>query len=118
VFRPAIRRALDELRDRLRGEPFAAPEAYDLAGAGLDAATIAAAARAGLLLRLEGGIVLLPEAEDEAIRRLAGLPQPFTTSQARQALDTTRRVAIPLLEYLDARRRTRRVDSARRTVLR
>jgi hypothetical protein len=28
---------------------------------------------------------------------LAGLPQPFSTAQARQALDTARRVAISLL---------------------
>ena len=32
---------------------------------------------------------------------LAGLPQPFTTAEARKALGTTRRVAIPLLEFLD-----------------
>ncbi|UQS28093.1 SelB C-terminal domain-containing protein [Amycolatopsis thermalba] len=31
------------------------------------------------------------------------LPQPFTVSEARRALDTTRRAAVPLLELLDAR---------------
>ena len=36
------------------------------------------------------------------MRVLAALPQPFTTSEARQALGTTRRVAIPLLEHLTA----------------
>ena len=40
---------------------------------------------------------------------LAGLEQPFTTSQARQALRTSRRVAIPLLEYLDRARVTERL---------
>ena len=39
----------------------------------------------------------------------AELPQPFTTSQARQALRTSRRVAIPLLEYLDRARVTERL---------
>ena len=45
------------------------------------------------------------------LRRCAALPQPFTTSQARAALDTTRRVCIPLLEYLDRIGRTERVDA-------
>ena len=46
------------------------------------------------------------------------LEQPFTTSQARQALYTTRRVAIPLLEHLDARGWTRRLDAGHREVVR
>ncbi|MFN2624425.1 MAG: SelB C-terminal domain-containing protein, partial [Chthoniobacterales bacterium] len=54
---------------------------------------------------------------DEAIRRLAALPQPFTLSEARQALDTTRRVAVPLLEALDRQGGTRRIDSTRRAVV-
>ena len=46
-----------------------------------------------------------------------GLPQPFTLSDARLALDTTRRVAVPVLEALDAARRTRRLDGSRRVVV-
>jgi selenocysteine-specific elongation factor len=41
---------------------------------------------------------------------LRDLPQPFTLSAARQALGTTRRVAVPLLEYLDRIGVTERVD--------
>jgi selenocysteine-specific elongation factor len=117
-FSPQVVAALEVLRRRLQADPFAAPEADELASAGLDPGTLAAAAKAGLLFRLPGGIVLLPEAEDEAVARLAALDQPFTTSEARQSLATTRRVAIPLLEYLDSRRRTRRVDNTSRTVVR
>jgi selenocysteine-specific elongation factor len=117
AFAPAVRSALEDLRVRLQAEPFAAPEADELAAAGLDAGTLAAAAKAGLLLRLPSGVVLLPDAEEEAIARLSQLDQPFTASEARQALNTTRRVAIPLLEFLDGRRRTRRVDASRRTVV-
>jgi selenocysteine-specific elongation factor len=51
------------------------------------------------------------------MRILAGLPQPFTTSEARQALNTTRRVAIPLLEHLDSRGWTRRLDAGHREVV-
>ncbi|CCH80336.1 hypothetical protein BN12_880009 [Nostocoides japonicum T1-X7] len=52
------------------------------------------------------------------MRTLAGLDQPFTTSAARQALDTTRRVVIPLLEHLDTLRWTRRLDAGHREVVR
>jgi selenocysteine-specific elongation factor len=47
---------------------------------------------------------------------LAGLPQPFTLGEARRALGTTRRVAVPLLELLDRRGATRRLPDDRRTV--
>ena len=98
----------------LAGAPFLAPEAGRLRELGLDARAIGAAARAGLLLRVSEQIVLAPGAETEATRALAGLPQPFTTAEARQALGTTRRVAIPLLEYLDRAGITRRLPDDRR----
>jgi len=52
------------------------------------------------------------------MRVLNTLRQPFTTSEARQALSTTRRVAIPLLEHLDSRGWTRRLDAGNREVVR
>ncbi len=117
VLPARVEQALSSVLDRLADAPFVAPEAPDLAALGLGTREIAAASRAGRILRL-GDVVLAPGADDEAVRRLAQLPQPFTTSQAREALGTTRRVAIPLLEHLDAQRRTRRVDATRRVVLR
>jgi len=94
--------------------PFMAPEAGRLEDLGLGQRALAAAARAGLLLRVSEQIVLAPGAEAEAARILAGLPQPFTTAEARHALGTTRRVAIPLLEYLDRVRITQRLPDDRR----
>ncbi len=94
--------------------PFAAPTADRLAALGLDQRAVAAAAKAGRLLRVAPGIVLLPGAEQEAVRLLSGLPQPFTTSEARQALGTSRRVALPLLDLLDRRGLTRRLPDDRR----
>ncbi|MBC9943545.1 SelB C-terminal domain-containing protein [Leucobacter sp. cx-328] len=102
----------------LRTQPFAAPEADDLARLKLGAKELATAERAGRVIRLSDGVILLPQAPALAMQRLAALPQPFTTSQARQALDTTRRVAIPLLELLDAKGWTRRVDGTLREVAR
>jgi len=49
---------------------------------------------------------------------LAGLPQPFTTSQARQALDTSRRVVLALLAHLDRTGRTVRLPDDTRRVTR
>jgi selenocysteine-specific elongation factor len=110
--------AVGELEARLRAEPFHAPDADELSALRLGARELAAAERAGRVLRLRDGVVLLPTAPALAMRELARLEQPFTTSQARQALGTTRRVAIPLLEHLDARGWTRRLDAGHREVVR
>ncbi|GII77163.1 translation elongation factor [Sphaerisporangium rufum] len=105
--------AVDRLRAELAGAPFRAPEADRLAALGLGRKEIAAAVRAGALLRIAEGVVLLPGADRRAAALLAGLPQPFTVSQARQALDTSRRVAVPLLEHLERARLTTRTDDGR-----
>ena len=107
-----------ELERRLTESPFHAPEADDLTQLGLGIRGLAAAERAGRVLRLRDGIVLLPKSPALAMRTLAQLDQPFTTSAARQALGTTRRVVIPLLEYLDSRGWTRRLDAGHREVVR
>jgi selenocysteine-specific elongation factor len=114
---PAVEAALDTLCQRLDAEPFAAAEALELAAAELTPAVLAAAVRAGRLVALGEGIWLLPDWPEVAVRRLAALSQPFTVSQARQALGTTRRVAVPVLEALDAARRTRRLDGSHRVIL-
>jgi selenocysteine-specific elongation factor len=116
AFSDTVRRALDTLADRLAADPFAAPEVPELTAAGLTTTVLAAAARSGLLLRLPGDVILHPSAPDVATAAVAALPQPFTLSEARQALDTTRRIAVPLLEHLDAIGRTVRVDATRRRV--
>jgi selenocysteine-specific elongation factor len=104
-----------ELVRRLAEAPFIAPEATELADLGLGQRELAAAARAGLLVHLTGTIVLAADAPARAAEVLAGLPSPFTVSEARQALGTTRRVAVPLLEHLDAKGVTvRAADGTRR----
>ena len=98
---------------QLAKEPFVAPDAGTLDELGLGPIELAAAERAGRLLRV-GPIVLLPSAPQQAAEILSQQPGEFTLSHARQALGTTRRVAVPLLEYMDARGLTRRTsDSAR-----
>ena len=71
--------------------------------------------RSGQLLRIAEGIYLAPGVDRVARERLAGLPAPFTVSQARQGWGTTRRVAVPLMQWLDAHGITLRLpDSTRR----
>lgn len=125
VGRPGARPSLGEAQEgldvvlaRLAQEPFAAPEAHDLRDLGLGPRQVAAAVATGQLVRVGDDVLLLPRAPAMAMAVLAGLPQPFTTSQARQALRTTRRVAVPLLEHLDARGWTRRLDAGHREVVR
>jgi selenocysteine-specific elongation factor len=117
VLPAAVEKALAALTDDLAGNPFAAPTAERLRDLGLDPARVAAAARAGRLLRLAPGVVLLPDADRRAVRLLGGLPQPFTASQARTRLGTSRRVVLPLLESLDRSGLTRRLPDDRRVVV-
>ncbi len=112
-----VARAVAQVRAEYADRPFRAPEAEHLADLGLGPREIGAAVRAGALLRLAENVVLLPGAADDAVRVLAGLPQPFTLSAARRALDTTRRVAVPLLELLDRRGVTRRLPDDARIVV-
>lgn len=110
---------LTKLVRHLGATPFAAPGVRQLQEWGLGVREIAAAADMGRVLRLgrpEEPVVVLPDAPARAMRVLAGLDQPFTLSEARQALGTTRRVAVPLLEYTDTRGWTERVDATHRRV--
>ncbi len=104
------------LEARLTESPLAAPDADELAAFALGPKELAAAERAGRILRLGGGVVLLPTGPAHALRLLADQPQPFTVSEARAALGVSRRVAIPLLEHLDAHHLTRRLPDDRREV--
>jgi len=114
---PALAAVLARIQEFLSDQPFAAPTADELSAAGIDDRALAALHRAGRVVRLAPGIVVLPDAVELAVTRLGELRSPFTTSQARQALGTSRRVALPLLGHLDATRRTVRLaDDTRRLI--
>lgn len=112
----AAEQSLRLVDQRLARDPFDAPERGELSELGLGGKDLAAAARAGRVLRLAPDLVVAPDAVQRAVTLVRALPQPFTASQARQAWGTTRRVALPLLEHLDAAGLTVRVDGARRAV--
>jgi selenocysteine-specific elongation factor len=79
---------------------------------------MAAAVRTGLLVAVGDGVFLAQGAREAAVARLETLEQPFTTSQARTVLQTSRRVALPLLQWLDAAGLTQRLPDDRRRLSR
>jgi selenocysteine-specific elongation factor len=112
-----VDKAIRTVEEWLGADPFRAPETDELKDLNLGPKELAAAVRTGRLTLIADGVVLGPDALDRAAEVLKTLPQPFTVSDARRALGTTRRVAVPLLEQLDARRITRRGDDSARTVV-
>ncbi len=113
-----IGRAVEQIRAELAAQPFAAPAAARLTELHLGPRELSAAAHAGALVRIADGVVLLPSSIQDAASTLSALPQPFTVSEARKALNTTRRVAVPLLELLDRRGFTQRLPDDRRRMAR
>ncbi|KWX21375.1 translation elongation factor [Mycolicibacterium wolinskyi] len=114
---PRVDEAVRAVQKWLAAEPFRAPDADELAELNLGTRELAAAVRTGRLTRIADGIVLGTDAYDRAVEVLKTLPQPFTVAEAKRALNTTRRVAVPLLEQLDARGCTRRGDDGTRHTL-
>ncbi len=114
---PSVPAELTAAVDKAFGElagPFVAPEANRLTELGLGGRQLGAAVRAGLVVQLAPGVVLPPDAAARAVAVLAAIPQPFTLSEARLALGTSRRVAVPMLELLDRTGVTERGPDDRR----
>jgi len=111
-----VARALDlpseELARQLSVSPFSAPtaERHRESGRRETAATV----RVGRLVRV-GDVVLAPGLVEGAVEALPGL-EAFTVGDAARALRTSRRVAVPVLENLDALRITVRDEQGRRTM--
>ncbi|HEU5248816.1 MAG TPA: selenocysteine-specific translation elongation factor [Thermoanaerobaculia bacterium] len=68
----------------------------------------------GSLLRLPGGWLIAREAVNDVVTRLrASGRRTFEVGEFKEMFGLTRRLAIPLLEYLDAEKITRRVGDRR-----
>jgi selenocysteine-specific elongation factor len=89
----------------------------DLAALGADRHLAAALSRLGVLVQLVPGLWLGAVRLDAATETLRGAfpaGREFSASDARKALDTTRKTVIPLLEYLDRTGVTLRTGDTRR----
>ncbi|GAA4355698.1 selenocysteine-specific translation elongation factor [Angustibacter luteus] len=84
------------------GEPVPAASAERLADLGLGRREVAAAVRAGQLVDCGHGVVLTPLARQRAADLLGTLQPGFAVGAVRDVWQTSRRVAVPLLEHLDA----------------
>jgi selenocysteine-specific elongation factor len=76
----------------------------DLAQLGADRRLLAALVRLGVLVPVGAGLHLGRDALDQAVASLrAAFPdgRTFSATEAKQAMGTTRKTAIPLLEHLD-----------------
>ncbi len=84
------------------GERAAKPATIEeLQGAGIGRDVIEAAVAAGLAVRVSKELVFTPELIDRAEALVRTAPQGITVSAFREALATTRKFALPLLEHFD-----------------
>ena len=88
-----------DARDALRAAGLAVPRSSAL---GLSADLFHSLVRDGELVAVADDLSYLPEQIEELTGRLAELPESFTVAGFRDALELTRRQAVPLLEWLDA----------------
>jgi selenocysteine-specific elongation factor len=97
----------------LEAAPFTPPTADEQR---VDRAELRELVRRGLVVE-QDGFWFAPKAVDQAATTVAALlhaqPAGVTVAEVREALGTTRKWAVPLLNLLDARGVTRRRDDVR-----
>jgi selenocysteine-specific elongation factor len=111
----AGREDADRLIEAVRTAEPSPPSVKELVAAGFGAELIRAVSAEGRLIRVSPELVLTPEfvAKAEAIVRSNADPSGITVSTFREALGTSRKYALPVLEYFDARGLTRRQGDVR-----
>jgi selenocysteine-specific elongation factor len=114
---PTETAARDQLLAVLGADPFAPPGlAEAAAAAGASGALVRELEAAGQLVRLGRDLALVGSALDLAVERLRTVYDaegPLTAARAKEVLGTSRKYALPLLEELDRRGRTRREGDVR-----
>jgi selenocysteine-specific elongation factor len=105
----------DKLLEAIGGEAEATPPSVtDLVAAGTPRDVIDAAARQGLIVRLSPEIVVTRHFTDRAIELIRSrAAQGTSVSQLREHLGTSRKYAVPLVEWLDREGLTRRQGDLR-----
>ncbi|HWB71227.1 MAG TPA: selenocysteine-specific translation elongation factor [Egibacteraceae bacterium] len=112
--------ARDALLAALSTEPFAPPGLAEAAhAAGASPALVRELEAAGALVRLGADLAVVADALDRAVERLHAAYDtegPLTAARAKEVLGTSRKYALPLLEELDRRGRTRRRGDVREVI--
>jgi selenocysteine-specific elongation factor len=115
--RPADRESdpmIQRLVEAIGSEPAQPPTVKELVSQGIGRDAIDAAARAGLVVRVAPDLVFVPALIEraEAVVDAAG-SAGITVSAFRAALGTSRKYALPILEWFDQRGVTRREGDLR-----
>lgn len=121
-FRPAFtdqqQRQVERLLQTFRANPYTPPGRTEIE-AEVGAEVLAALLEQGRLVRLGSAadpVFFLRETYDEAVGKIVAYlreHEALTAAEARDLLGTTRKYVLPLLEYLDERRITRRLGDQR-----
>ena len=115
--RPADRESdpiIQRLVEAIGSEPAQPPTVKELVSQGIGRDAIDAAARAGLVVRVAPDLVFIPALIEraQAVVDEAG-SAGITVSAFREALETSRKYALPILEWFDQRGVTRREGDLR-----
>ena len=122
VLTGQLREAADELLQALRETPFAPPTLDEVRASRtalahvIDEDLVAALVRESMIVRVADDLAFVREAHDEVARRVVGhldVHGSITVAEARDLIGTSRKYVLPILEYLDRERYTRRVGDAR-----
>ena len=89
------------------------PTVAELLSSGIVKDLIEAASAQGAVVRVSKDIVLSRAFVDEALDLIRAHPEGITISALREALGTSRKYAVPLAEWMDAQRLTRREGDLR-----
>ena len=107
----------DRLVAAIAGAEPSPPTTRELAERGFGPELVRAAVADGRLVRVSAELVFTPELllrAEAVVRELAGRPEGLTVSAFREALGTSRKYALPILEWFDATGVTLRDGDVRR----
>ena len=115
TFTEAQQQQVDALLRRFSENPYTPPTRAE-AEAMADAEIVAALIEQGIVVKLGDGVLFLQETYAEALSRLVNYMRThgsMTAAEARDAIGTTRKYIVPLLEHMDMLHITRRVGDER-----
>ena len=113
---PEISPAAEKIRAALAAKPFDPPNRKDFSQDRQLHQALRFLIEQGEIIEIGDEIILLRDAVDQMqslVSEFISTNGPATASQLRQRLETSRRVIIPFLEYLDRSGVTRRVGDQR-----
>ncbi len=116
VFRPEQQEMVERLLALLAAAPFSPPDLEELAAQRYDAEVIGALVEQGRLVKIGKGLVFTAEAVaavQEKVGATIAAQGEVDVGAMRDMLGTTRKFAVPLLEYMDQIGYTRRIGDKR-----